>query len=442
MSGVSELYVTDVAIIGAGPAGIAAAVRVAESGKRAVLVDEAPNVGGQIWRHRVDMAHKLPGAARRWIERLRSAGTAVTILTGTSIIDVRQEGGDSGFTLSGEREHTHCLVRAKNVIMATGARERWIPFPGWTLPGVFGVGGAQALLKAGVSFTGKRVIVAGTGPLLLPVAAAMAHDRARVLLVAEQAPSAAVASFALGLWRKPTALAQAARYRAAFRGTPYRMGQWITAARGDGHVEEVDVTDGRTTRTIACDAAAVGYGLVPNLELARVLGCEIASGAVRVDARQQTSCAGVYSAGEIAGVAGVDVALTEGEIAGLCATGRSAVARRLMARRDGLRKSIARMDRAFTPREELRSLTTAETIVCRCEDVAFGAIARARSSRQAKLYTRAGMGPCQGRVCGASLEFLLGWSSDAVRVPTEPVLMSTLMNGLPNTSRPITETRT
>jgi hypothetical protein len=173
-----------------------------------------------------------------------------------------------------------------------------------------------------------------------------------------------------------------------------------------------------------------------------VLGCEIASGAVRVDARQQTSCAGVYSAGEIAGVAGVDVALTEGEIAGLCATGRSAVARRLMARRDGLRKSIARMDRAFMPREELRSLTTAETIVCRCEDVAFGAIARARCSRQAKLYTRAGMGPCQGRVCGASLEFLLGWSSDAVRVPTEPVLLSTLMNGLPNTSRPITETRT
>jgi thioredoxin reductase len=437
----SELYVTEVAIIGGGPAGIAAAVRVAESGRRAVIVDEGPNLGGQIWRHRPETVHKLPANARRWLDRLRAASGAITVLSGTSVVDARQEGGDSGFTLSGERAHTHCLVRAKAVIVATGARERWIPFPGWTLPGVFGVGGAQALLKSGVSFRGKRVIIAGTGPLILPVAAALAKDGARLLLVAEQAASASVASFALGLWRKPGTLAQAAKYRAAFRGTPYRMGQWITAARGDGHVEEVDITDGQTTRTIACDAACVGFGLVPNLELARLLGCELTSGAVQVDARQQTSRAGVYSAGEIAGIGGVEVALAEGEIAGLCASGRSAEARRLMVRRARLRKSLASMERAFAPRDELRALTTAETIVCRCEDVAFGAITRAAGLRQAKLYTRAGMGPCQGRVCGASLEFLLGWNADSVRVPSEPVLLSTLMHAMPNPSPSITETR-
>lgn len=412
----------ELVVVGAGPAGIAAAVRAAESGRRTVLLDESPEVGGQIWRH-LD-ASGLPAVAREWIARLRRS--AVEVHCSTSVVDIRAQ--DDGVLLRTERRGAPWLVRAQSLVLATGARERFLPFPGWTLPGVFGIGGAQALLKAGMRVRDARVVIAGSGPLLLPVAALLAANGARVQLVAEQAGAANVARFAMGLWRRPATLLQAARYRAAFGGTRYSLGTWITAARGEGVVQEIDVTDGMAIRTLACDMLCAAFGLVPGTELARLAGCSIERGGVVVSGAQETTVRGVYSAGECTGVGGVDLALAEGEIAGLAAAG-TAAPRSLLARRTAFRRMAARMDEAFALRDELRTIATRDTIVCRCEDVRVGAIDPGWTPRQAKLYTRAGMGPCQGRVCGAALEFLHGWPVDAVRLPTEPVRISTLIAG-------------
>lgn len=421
MTASTERVEADVVVVGAGPAGIAAAVRAAESGRRVVVVDESPGAGGQIWRHAPH--HPPPLEARRWLARLERSGARV--LAGTSVVDAT---GDDrgGFALVGERHDGRVTMRAGQLIVATGARELFLPFPGWTLPGVVGVGGAQALLHAGLDVAGRSVVIAGSGPLLLPVAASLRAAGARVTLVAEQAPLRRVAAFVAALWRRPGTLLDAARHRAHFAGTPYRVGWWVSEARGAPTVREVVVTDGRRSRAIACDLLCAGYGLVPNTELPRLLGCAVERGAVVVDDEQRTSVGGVRCAGEPTGIGGVDLALVEGEIAGLGAAGRSREARALFGRRARLRRLAAAMERAFALRAELRGVVTPDTIVCRCEDVAFGTLRADWSPRQAKLYTRAGMGPCQGRVCGPALSFLHGWPMDAVRAPLEPARLATL----------------
>ncbi len=416
----------DIAVVGAGPAGIAAAVAAAWAGQRVVVLDQGFAEGGQIWRH-------LPGRppareGRLWVNRL-TASSAVRRYH-TTVANMRRDG--SGFVLDAEQNASPLTVFASRVVLATGARELILPFPGWTLPGVVGVGGAQALLKMGTSFAGKRVVIAGSGPLLLPVADSLARAGARVLCVAEQADFRAVARFAASLWRRPRVLLHAARYRAGFLGTPYATGTWVAAAEGRSTVQRVTLTDGRTTTDVACDVLCVGHGLVPSNELARVAGCTVKHGAVTVDEHQETDIPGVYCAGEVTGIAGADLSLVEGEIAGLWAAGRGAEATRLYSARAALRESAHAMTRAFAPRAELRGVCRSDTTVCRCEDVPLGAIDPRWSSRQAKLYTRAGMGPCQGRVCGAALEFHFGWAPDTVRPPVEPVLLSTLLAAAPS----------
>lgn len=414
--------VADVVVIGAGPAGIAAATLIAEQGRRVVLLEENATLGGQIWRHRAGTPP--PVDARRWMERLLRSGA--TILTGTSVVDARRAEGTTGYVVVAEQGVRSLVVSSSSIVLATGARERFLPFPGWTLPGVMGIGGAQALLKSGLAFAGKRVVIAGTGPLLLPVAAALADAGAELALVAEQAPLRAVAAFALGLWRKPRTLREAVRYRARFVRTPYRAGTWVTEARGGAVLEEIVVSDGTVRRTIPCDVLCSAYGLVPNLELARLLGCAISEGAVVVDDGQETNRPHVFCVGETTGIGGMDLALVEGEIAALRATGRD-FGRRFTQRRAALRAAASEMERVFTPRAELRAVATPETIVCRCEDVAMSALSPSWTARQAKLYTRVGMGPCQGRVCGPALDFLLGWPADGTRVPTQPALLTTLL---------------
>ena len=411
----------DIAIVGAGPAGIAAAACAAESGARVVVVDESPAVGGQIWRPRLGRPPR--GTARRWLERLERSGAVVH--TGATVIDAyRNERG--AFVLRVEPQGTPVELRAHRLLLATGARERFLPFPGWTLPRVVGIGGAQALVKAGMIVRGKRAVIAGSGPLLLPLATSLRAAGARVAFVAEQAPPRQVAAFALGLWRRPAALVDAVRYRAGFAGTPYRAGWWAREALGDAVVRGVVLTNGRRTRTVQCDLLCTGYGLVPNLELPRLIGCAIERDAVVVDEAQRTSVPDVWCAGEPTGIGGVDLALLEGQVAGLCAVDRLDEARRFFAPRARLRRMAGAMERAFALRDELRALAAPETIVCRCEDVPARAFDAAWSPRQAKLYTRAGMGPCQGRVCGPALGFLYGWPADVVRTPIAPARLCSL----------------
>lgn len=417
MSGVS----CDVLVVGGGPAGIAAASRAAESGARTLLVDEGPALGGQIWR--AAYSGGRPARATRWVSRLSRSGALVR--TGTSVVDLALRDGVAH--VRAETGSTTLVVGARSLVLATGARELLLPFPGWTLPNVFGVGGAQALVKSGMPVRGKRVVVAGSGPLVLAVASSLAAHGARVLIVVEQAPRGRVMRFAAGLWRSPSRLAQAVAYRARLAGVRYALGAWIARADGDTRVRSATLTDGATSWTVDCDMVCAAFGLVPNVELPRLAGCAVEDGVVRVDGRQATTVDRVFCAGEPTGIGGVDLSLVEGEIAGAAAAG-SAVEARRPAARERLQREAASLDRAFALRAEVTRLADADTTVCRCEDVRLGALDPSWSVRQAKLYTRAGMGPCQGRICGAALECLLGWSRETPRPPVQPARVASLLD--------------
>jgi D-hydroxyproline dehydrogenase subunit alpha len=189
----------------------------------------------------------------------------------------------------------------------------------------------------------------------------------------------------------------------------------------------VVVTNGTKQSEIACDYLGCGFHLVPNVELAQLLGCELKNGAVAVDALQRTSVENVLCAGESTGIGGVELALLEGQIAGLAAAGNLKSAQALAARRGPYARFAGRLARAFALRQELKGLAGPATIVCRCEDVTCGAVFAHDSWRSAKLQTRCGMGPCQGRICGAALDFLKGWKPDSVRPPLFPVTLSSLV---------------
>ncbi|HLA76005.1 MAG TPA: FAD/NAD(P)-binding oxidoreductase, partial [Vicinamibacteria bacterium] len=398
----AEVQQVEVAVVGAGPAGVAAASRAAEAGARVLVLDEAPAVGGQIWRSSPG-GQDPPIAARRWLERLRVSGARVR--PGFVVVDAPEPHS----LLAASSDGATLRVQAGALVIATGARERFLPFPGWTLPGVLGAGGAQALLKSGASFGGLRVAVAGSGPLLLPVAAALRRGGAKLVTVVEQAPAARLLRLAASLLRQPRKLRDALAYRLAFPTTAYRVGTWVTAAHGDDRLEAITLSDG--TRA-PCDVLAIGYGLTPNLELPSLIGCSIEKDGVRVGETQETSVPDVYAAGEITGIAGVDQALLEGQIAGLAAAGRAEAARPLFAARARCLSFAHSLAVAFALRPELKRLAPPDTIVCRCEDVPLDRLNPGWDPRQAKLATRCGMGACQGRVCGSALEFLLGWSAD------------------------------
>ena len=417
----SGVRTCDVAVIGGGPAGIAAATAAAEAGARVIVIDQGVRPGGQIWRHR-DPA-SLPKLARAWIARCERAradgGSAPEWLARSTVFDA-SAGDDIVLRLTGEGPAAAGTVRARRVVIATGARELFLPFPGWTLPGVMGLGGAQALLKGGMTARGWRAVVAGSGPLLLPVAAALAHAGARVTYVVEQAPLSQAVSFGAGLWSRPAKALQAVRYGASLLGARIRFGTWVASAEGDAdRVACARLTNGRRAWTVPCDVLCCSYGFVPNVELARLIGCDIQRGRVTVDATQQTSVPGVWCAGEPTGVSGESAALVEGQIAGLAAAGADARAHsaRLHRARDAWRRFGDSLTDTFRPRDAVRALAADDTLVCRCEDVRRDALDPSWTVRQAKLYARVAMGPCQGMVCGAACASLFGWSAGTVRPP-------------------------
>lgn len=401
----------DIAVIGAGPAGVAAAVAAASIGKRVILLDESFRPGGQIWRHRTS---GVPIEARPLLERLEAL--PVKVLSGASVFDA-----EAAWRLAVSQGEQRVAVEAAALVLATGARERFLPFPGWTLPGVMGAGGGQALLKEGLELNGEPVLLAGSGPLLLPVAASVRKAGGRLLGVLEQAPWKRVLGMVPLLVSRPPKARQALDLGWYLRGVPYRPGWWVAEALGQERLEAVRLTDGHRTEAIACRWLFCGFGLVPNVEAGRSLGCEGTQAGLHVDEAQRTSVNGIFAAGEVCGVAGVDAALAEGAIAGLAAAGAwepdSPAGRRLRKARARARDMGSRLEAVFALRPELRGLPHPDTIVCRCEDVPFGAIDPAWGARETKLCTRAGMGPCQGRVCGPILIYQFGRSQDSVRIP-------------------------
>ncbi|MFZ0639146.1 MAG: FAD/NAD(P)-binding oxidoreductase [Candidatus Acidiferrales bacterium] len=411
----------DVLVVGAGPAGIAAACCAAESGARVGLLDNNPRAGGQIWRGQ-SQSHAANTDARKWFEKLTSS--PVEFLPSTEVVDHLEKGrlvvqSVDAQSINEVRDEVRELTY-KKLILCTGARELFLAFPGWTLPNVMGAGGLQALVKSGLPISGKRVVVAGSGPLLLAVAAHLREHGADVRLIAEQAPWHRVARFGMSLVFEKTKLAQAFEMKRQLSGVPYKTGCWpirATANGEDGKLESVTLRGGNKTWQERCDYLACGFHLVPNTEVAALLGCDLRAGFVRVDAIQQTSVSDVFCAGELTSIGGVDLSIVEGQLAGYAVAGQTASVAKLAPQKRRLDRFAALLRETFALREELRSSVDSETIVCRCEDVKFSRIRQHSSWRAAKLQTRCGMGPCQGRICGPATEFLFGWKVDSVRPP-------------------------
>ena len=408
----------DIVVVGAGPAGIAAACAASEFDKRVAVVDDTPWLGGQIWRG--EQARPKQPQAQQWLEKFRKCGA--TLLDRTSVIAAPEYGMLLAEHADGPRE-----IRWRKLILATGARELFLPFPGWTLPNVIGPGGLQALVKNGWPIAGKRVVICGTGPLLLAVANGLRSYGAKIVSINEQASWGAVAGFGLGLLKHPGKLFQGVAIGAGIFGVPFRCGTWAVRADGEDSVRSVTLTNGSKTWTEQCDVLACGFNLVPNVELPVALGCEVDGGFVRVDQMQATTVTNVFCAGEPTGIGGADCALTEGQIAGYAANEQSSRAEALFAERDrwhAFRESLAK---AYALRAELKKLATDDTLLCRCEDVALGRVRQFSGWREAKLLSRCGMGSCQGRVCGAAAKILLGWGAESVRPPVLPARVSSLI---------------
>jgi thioredoxin reductase len=428
----STLY--DIAVLGAGPAGLSAAVAAASQGSRTVLIDAGPRAGGQYWRHRDGddgALHHGWSQFRRLHEEL-AAHHLLDHRLGHSIWHVERT--DEGFvthtTRTGHttRDDIPRALRSRTVIVATGAYDRQLPFPGWTVPGVFTAGAVQALLKGQGVRAGKRIAVAGTGPFLLPVAAGLAEAGATVVGVFEAGLPTAFGRHPTAALRNLPKLAEGAGYLRTLRRhrIPYRTRTTVVAAHGTDTVTGATVArlDGQwrivpgSTHAIDCDTIAVGYGFTPQTEIPLQLGCEMTqdvdgSLVARVDSRQRSTVDGVYAAGETCGVGGAQLAVIEGELAGLhaayTANGSSVDRGRLgrLLRRRAVQRSFATvLHQAYPVPDGWQTWLDDDTTVCRCEEVSAGTVRQAvddlgaTDPRAVKLYARPGMGLCQGRVCG------------------------------------------
>ncbi|WP_222710775.1 FAD-dependent oxidoreductase [Quadrisphaera setariae] len=477
----AEVRDVEVLVVGGGPAGLAAADAARRSGARVVLVEGGDDVGGQYWRH---LPAERPAAAEAqlhhgWstfagLRRTLAGDPGCEVLTGASVWAVEPGAGALVVrvlvTPSGQADapgRRHLALRPAALVVATGAHDLTLPFPGWDLPGVVTGGAAQAFAKSERLAVGERVVVAGAGPFLLPVASSLLDTGARVLEVAEAAGPAQLTRgwgplltgggagvFAAGLSGVGVLAGKTrelAGYVAALTAArvPYRTATGVVAARGDGRVEEVvlarlDATWAPvpgTERVVAADALAVSHGFTPRLEVALAAGAAVAgsgagAGFVAVDDRGATSAPGVWAAGEVTGIGGADAALVEGALAGLAAAealGHPAGPEvdGLLRRRRVLRAFADRLAAAHAPRPGWLAQVTDDTVVCRCEEVTAGrlrSVAQATASaadapagsRSLRLTTRAGLGPCQGRVCGHAVDAVLGCGLPASTGTTRP----------------------
>ncbi|HUC83941.1 MAG TPA: FAD-dependent oxidoreductase [Candidatus Acidoferrales bacterium] len=408
----------EIAVVGAGPAGLSAACVAAEAGRRVALLDDTPWLGGQVWRG--EERHPGLPQAKQWFARFRRSG--VTLLDQTSVIASPRQGVLLAEHPAGPRE-----IRFQKLILATGARELLLPFPGWTLPGVMGPGGLQALVKNGWPVAGKKIVVCGTGPLLPAAADGLKKHGANIICIAEQTPKARLFRFGTKLLGHPAKFLQAAQIKLRLSGIPFLTGVWPVRAEGADRVQSVTLTDGQKSWTEACDLLACGFHLAPNVELPLALGCALSDDFVRVNEWQATSVENVFCAGEPTGIGGADCALAEGRIAGHAAAENPAEARRLFAVRARWHRFRLALAEAFSLRPAVLALAADDTIFCRCEDVTLGRVKQFPGWRNAKLHTRCGMGACQGRICGAAAKALFGAGMESVRPPVFPARISSLL---------------
>ena len=433
----------EVAVVGAGPAGLAAAVAAAEAGASVVVVDAAAQPGGQYWRHRPESVVPEPDGRghhdwsvyldlRSRFDTARSRGM-IAYLPGRSVWMAQRT--DEGFVLRTTPTVSKTAagvaangdVVAERLVLCTGGYDRQLPVPGWDLPGVMAAGGLQAFVKANGALPGRRFVIAGTGPFLLPVAAGIAEAGGTVLAVLEASALSAWLPHFKAAAGVPEKALEGVGYAAAFarHRIPYRTRSAVCEVLGEDRVEAV-----RTARVDSAgrvqagservyedvDVVGFGWGFTPQLELPVALGVATgidADGSLVgvVDDRQESSVPGLFLAGEVTGVGGAALAVLEGLAAGAAAAdGASlqvpALAPKDAARAERHRRFARAMHQAHPVPAKWAEWLTPETTVCRCEEVTAGEIASARDelgatdSRSLKSFTRTGMGWCQGRVCG------------------------------------------
>ncbi len=422
----------DLLIIGGGPAGLAAAAEALSHGLVVGLVDERPTLGGQIYKQpgpgfRVTEPARLGRdyvRGRRLIDAVE--GTAVRVMARTSAVAI-----DGTSVVLVEEGRAARTVAAGAVLLATGAHDRPVVFPGWTLPGVLTAGGAQALVKTQRVSPGRRLVLAGSGPLALAFPAQLHHYGANVVLALEAGPAPGprdVLRLALAAPGNIGLLRDAIEYRAALLRAriPLRYRRILVRAEGEARVEAVvhaavdadwRVQPG-TEERVAADTLCVGYGFFPSVELPLLAGCamrydeNLGGPLVGVDEWMRTSVAGVFASGDGIGVAGSFVAADEGRVAALgvaldleavspeLAEERARPFRARLRRKEALRRALGSMHAIGAG---IYELADSATVVCRCEEVARGELDRAIDGSAdlnvVKSLTRAGMGLCQGRSC-------------------------------------------
>ncbi|WP_413733691.1 NAD(P)/FAD-dependent oxidoreductase [Sodalis sp. RH21] len=460
-------------IVGAGPAGMAAAIAAAGRGIDTLLLDEQDQAGGQYYRA---LPAGVNGSPRRDPHHLAGDALRARLYAGPAKVALQRKvwhirldaapGGPATFTLQTLGANGNEIWTSRALIVASGTTERVIPFAGWTTPGVMGLAGASILLKAHQMLPGGRTVVAGSGPLLALVAAGIIAGGGTVAAVVDLAGTADWLRALPGLATRPALLRQGVSWllRLKRAGVPIFTRHTVVNARGRDGVESVDIQpvdaqrriQGQTApRTLTADSLVIGHGLTPAGELLRASGVTFiprpdAGGWVPdCDDYMRTSVPGLFAAGDCAGVAGAETALLRGRLAGLAASALLAglpddqLAALTAATRRELRQA-ARFSGAsaalMAMPAGLADSVAPEVVVCRCEGVTLAQIdsaldAGASELNQLKIWSGCAMGSCQGRFCAEMLEHRLRRRALAPRVagplrarpPARPLSVSALL---------------
>lgn len=417
-----------VVIVGTGCAGLAAASVLSRAGMDVLMIDENPLPGGQLLRGPAPKAFFLGQSKERGFSliqgldparvRILSRARVLGIFPGSALLVLERD--------SDGKERTR-EIRAEHIILATGARERYLPFPGWTLPGVMSCGAAQILIKSHGILPAPSTLIAGTSPLQMVLASQILQNRGRVTALVHLYSWGRQMDIFRHLPHAAPKILEGLVHQARLllHRTPVHFQTSILEARGNGCLESVVTiqTDekGRpipgTEKIYQTKALALGHGFVPNVELASQAGCDLshdrAKGGwtVRVDHRLETSVPGIFGAGEITGIGGGEKSLIEGRMAALSVLGRtdpklSALRKREQAWGRCLNRLCEIPEAAWTRIPD-------QTLICRCEEITMGEIRKASAqgldtAQILKKATRAGMGQCQGRICGPMILDLLG----------------------------------